>query len=195
MTIETSHGKARPTLPRPSDLRPAGAAPERERSHDERGRFVAGNRAGADRGAKLAIGKALGLRPNDAAVAAVARDAARVLGVVLRDMPSDGPTVRNLAALLARHSAIAAYFNCKADELGLDTPEGAKALDVALKHGARAERLTVTCLDVATALAKRAEKDPGALDVAAIDAAAEAETEARRAREREAAGGAPCDGR
>ena len=43
MTTERSHGKARPTLPRASDLRPAETAGKRTVNHDPTGRFTAGN--------------------------------------------------------------------------------------------------------------------------------------------------------
>ncbi len=182
MTLEKSHGKARPTLPRSSDLADVPTGGDRKSNHAANGRFMPGNAAATDRSAKQAIGKVLGLRPTADAVSVVAKDAARVFGVVLRDMPSDAPTVRNLAAMLARHSALGAYFNVRADELGLDTLEGLAAIDQATKHGMRVERLTVTCLDVATRLTKASDRDP-AIDIDAINRRANDNLERKRVAE------------
>jgi hypothetical protein len=46
MAFEQSHGKARPTLPRASDLEPAEAAPKPREGRTPGGHFAAGNRIG-----------------------------------------------------------------------------------------------------------------------------------------------------
>lgn len=153
MSTRFVKGKARTELPRSDELQAVGTVEDRQPNHGRNGQFTTGNDAAADRRAKQAIAKILGLRSSDTVVAVVGKDAARVMGVVLRDMPTDAPTVRNLVAMLARHSAIGAYANVRADELGLDTIDGRAWLELGLRHFARAERLTVTALDVATRMA------------------------------------------
>jgi hypothetical protein len=86
------------------------------------------------------------------AATAVAEDAWRLFGVAIREMPHDGPTVRALVARKARHEALEGYWTAQAlAKLGTD--EGKEAEDRATQHGLRAERLTVTALDVASRLA------------------------------------------
>jgi len=156
MTIERSRGKARPTLPRASDLAVppvADADAERSRQRDGAGRFASGNAVGRGRGWKRAVAKLLGRASEDPASAAVAADAWRLYSARLREMPNDGPTVRGLAALGAREEALAGFWHAEAAARGLATPEGMAASDRAMRHGQRAERLTVTTLDVATKLA------------------------------------------
>lgn len=155
MTIERSHGKARPTLPRSSDLGtvpPTDADPRRCRTAN--GQFTSGNQAAVGRGAKAAIRKLLGkgVTLTNAEAISVARDAARLFGDTLRELPNDGPTVRQLVALFARHSALAAYWSAKASAAGLGTAEGIEAQEREAKHGQRVERLSVTMLDVAIKL-------------------------------------------
>lgn len=150
MTIEQSHGKARPTLPRSSDLSDIKAASNPSDGRGAGGRFAAGNSVGIGAREKNAIKRLLG---PTASSNAVIRDARKLFAACLRDMPSDGANVRQLVALQARHGALAAYYAARAAELGLDTVDGAIADDRAMKHGQRAERLAVTSLDIATKLA------------------------------------------
>jgi hypothetical protein len=88
----------------------------------------------------------------------VARDARRVFGHVLASLPSDAPPVRALLSIYARHCALHAYYTVKAEELGLDTPEGLKLLEVADRQSQRAERTLVTCHDLARIHAEAAVK-------------------------------------
>lgn len=164
MTIEQSHGKARPTLPRSSDLATVtGTDDERSRQRDSSGRFAVGNNAGIGRGAKAAVRRMLGrgAELTNPEALAVARDADRLFLDTLRELPSTGSTVRHLAALHARHAALAAFWSARASEAGLGTDEGTKAEEQATKHGQRQERVAVTMIDVATKLASRDPKaDP-----------------------------------
>jgi len=164
MPIESSHGKARPTLPRSSDLQavPTVSDAERQRagSRDAHGRFAPGNVIGRGRGWKRAIARVLGRHIEDPVAIAVAADAWKDYCATLRQLPSDGPMVRGLVALKARHLALAAYFHGLGAERGLSTEEGMAALEMASKHGQRAERLAVTALDVATKLAKEPRGGP-----------------------------------
>lgn len=156
MTIEQSHGKARTVLPRSSDLATVPHAepePNRQRSPD--GRFAGGNGLALGRGAKAAVRRLLGrgAHVGDEAAASLARDAERLFSATLRELPSDGSTVRQLTGLFARHTALAGFWSAKASAAGLASPEGIEAADQATKHGVRAERLAVTMLDVSTRLA------------------------------------------
>lgn len=153
MALERSHGKARPTLPRSSDLAVPRTEREPDRSRDARGRALPGNDLAKGRGWKRAIGKMLGRDVGQGVSAVVAEEAWKVLCGLLRELPHRGPTVRQLATLQARHVALAAYFGARAVELGLDSPAGEAADERATKHGQRAERLAVTALDVATRMA------------------------------------------
>lgn len=172
MTIERSHGSARPTLPRSSDL------VSLERSN--RGTFLPGNGVARDTGWRRTVSKMLGADATTAAGRSVAGDAARLFTAALRDMPSDGSAVRVLLGSWASHAALQGHFTRRATSLGIETPEALAAAEIASKHGIRAERLIVTALDVSTRLAKRT---PAPLDLAAIDAQAERETQARRERD------------
>lgn len=155
MTIERSHGKARPTLPRASDLQvPAlDAVAERTHQRDAAGRFVAGHGLGKGRGWKRAVAKLIGRAADDPAAVVVAGDAWKLYVAKLRELPHSGPTVRSLAAQGAREEALAAFWHTEASARGLTTTEGIAASDRAMRHGQRAERLAVTALDIATKLA------------------------------------------
>lgn len=185
MTIEQSHGKARPTLPRSSDLAPVpDAALVRVGERDEAGRFIGGNTTGRGRGWKMTIAGSLGRDATDDEARAVAQDAWRLFAAAVREMPSDGPTVRGLLVMRVRHEALAAFWSNRAAAVGLTTDAGIAAQDQATKHGQRAERLAVTALDVATKLATK--RAPDTVDFTALAANAEAETGRRREAERAA---------
>jgi len=155
MTFERSKGKARPTLPRSSGLSGVATVREPRGSRDAHGRFGAGNDHAKGRSWKRAIAKLLGRDLNDLGdvSTSVAEDAWRLFCSSLKEMPHDGANVRALVARKARHEALEGYWTAKALEK-LGTPEGDAAEKKASDHGQRAERLTVTALDVAIALAK-----------------------------------------
>lgn len=190
MPIELSHGRARPTLPRASDLQPVTVSDaERGRfgERDERGRFANGNRTGRGRGWKRAIASMLGKDVDDPVAQRVAADAWRVFAATVRELPSDGASVRALAASRARHVALESFWHAHAVTIGLTSPEGVKAQEMASKHGQRAERLAVTALDVATRLVKRgADDESWAAEVRRMDAQAEADLQRKRETERRA---------
>jgi hypothetical protein len=150
--IQRSQGKARPQLPRSRDLPAIESARDRTEGRRTNGQFAPGNRASVRSGEKHAVKKLLG-DASDRDVSLVAHDAMRLHNGAIRDLPSDGPIVRSLAAFYGRHAAVAGYANRQADGAGLDSEAGRMWLDVALRHGVRAERLVVTMLDVATRLA------------------------------------------
>jgi len=160
VTIERSHGKARPTLPRSGELRPVEAGEKPTEGRDAGGHFAAGNRHGLGARWKATIRRIIGRGATSEQADSVARQAFRLYCALLRELPSDGPSVRTLAALEARHPALAAFETDRAAELGFETEAGQAALERATKHGQRAERLAVTALDVSTRLRAARPRDP-----------------------------------
>jgi hypothetical protein len=149
MTLERSHGRLRPSLPRASDLgtTEAGAKPTAGRA--DHGHFANGNRIGLAARFTHTIRKALGSSESKGAALVVARDARRVFGHVLASLPSDAAPVRALLAVYARHQALHAYYTLRAEALGLDSEAGLALLAVADRQSQRAERVLVTCHDLA----------------------------------------------
>lgn len=162
MTFERSHGKARPSLVRASDLSPTEAAPKPTDGRTRDGRFAAGNRTGLAARFTATVRKALGTKAATGEALIVARDARRVFGHVLAALPSDAPPVRALLAIYARHQALHAFYTLRAEALGLDTEAGLKLLEVADRQSQRAERVLVTVHDLARihATATRDRVDP-----------------------------------
>lgn len=180
MTIEKSHGKARPNLVRASDLSPSEppeAKPPVARTPD--GRFAVGNRAAVDSRFTHAIRKSLGDKADTGEAGIVARDARRVFSNVIKTLSSDAAPVRALLMIYARHQALNAYYTLLAAAKGLDTPEGQKSQDMADRQSQRAERVLVTCHDLARVHAAQA-KSRSADTIpwfATVDAEVEGETE------------------
>lgn len=171
MSTEQSHGKARTVLPRSSDLTEVETVRDPSDGRSTSGRFAPGNRAAEGQRWKASVRRLLGKGASNETAAKVARQAWKLYLALLRELPSDGPSVRVLAALEGRHAALAAYFTDRAGELSFDTEAGLLALDQATKHGQRAERLAVTCLDVATKLKAKTGKAAPSAVLAAIEAA------------------------
>ena len=163
--FERSHGKARPTLVRASDLQPTDSAPIPTDGRTADGRFASGNRVSVGNRFKRTLRKVLGDRADNGEAGIVAADARRVFSHVLRSLPSDAAPVRALLAVHARHLALHAFYTTKAAAAGLDTEEGLKLLEVADRQSQRAERVLVTVHDLArvhaeAAHARRAPVDP-----------------------------------
>jgi hypothetical protein len=165
MTIEQSHGQARPTLPRASDLKAGEAATMPRQGRTPGGHFAAGNRIGVGARWKATLKKALG-RATEGDVGIVAGDAARVMQHVLRALPSDAAPVRVMVAIHARHVALHGYYTALAEQAGLDTEKGLALLEVADRQSQRAERVLVTCHDLARVHADQAIRR-GRVDAAA----------------------------
>jgi hypothetical protein len=160
MTIEQSKGKARPTLPRASDLQTPEAERKPTAGRDKHGHFAAGNRTGVAARFTHTIRKALGSQVATGEALVVARDARRVFGQVLASLPSDAPPVRALLTVYARHQALHAFYTLKAEAAGLDTETGLGLLVVADRQSQRAERVLVTCHDLARVHAEAKPKRP-----------------------------------
>lgn len=97
--IERSHGKARPTLPRASDLGVTESGPKPTDSRGPGGRFAPGNRLSVGARFTATIKKSLGAKASTGEALIVARDARRLFGHTLASLPSDAPPVRALLAI------------------------------------------------------------------------------------------------
>jgi hypothetical protein len=159
MTIERSHGRARPTLPRSSDLTEPLTVGEPSDSRASDGRFAAGNQLATGRGWKHSIARSLG-RDLAGEAGELGAEAYALYRAFLADLPCDCASVRSLVAQRARAAVLAARYARRAGEVGIDTADGATALDAAAKWDQRAERLAVTSLDVSTRLATAARARP-----------------------------------
>ncbi|HEY1958609.1 MAG TPA: hypothetical protein VGH28_23485 [Polyangiaceae bacterium] len=162
MTIEKSHGKARPTLVRAAELRKPRTVAERSDGRGGDGRFAPGNRAANGRGFRATVKKLLGPAVDAPEARMVRADAWRVFASTMRSLPSDAAPVRAMVSLHAGHLALAAYYRTKATAAGLDTEQGLALLAVADRQSQRAERVLVTALDVARVCAEREAKQPTA---------------------------------
>jgi hypothetical protein len=159
MSIEHSHGKARPTMPRPSDLRLVGAEAQRPAWRGADGRVGTGNELGKERGQKMDLARMLGRDATGEDALAVTREATRTYRAALRELPSQGELVRRAAARMARHCAAETFFAAKSIEAGLETEDGMRFDTLATRHGERGERCLVVLLDVAGALARPSKRN------------------------------------
>ena len=161
MTIRTEHDKARPQPPRSKDLAtvPADAVAEAARKRTEGrtadGRFGPQNPHGFGARWKASIKRSLGPKTADGEVELIYGDALRIFVATLRAMPSDAAPVRSMAALHGRHMSLNGFFTTKAAEAGLTTDEGQKLQELADRQSQRAERVLVSCIDIATKLAPK----------------------------------------
>jgi len=161
MPIRFEHGKARPQPPRSKDLPGTLTAGQPNHGRDSSGRFAPGNGVATERGIKALLKRQLGKHADDEEVQGLYRETRIQFLAELNRMPSKSPQVQRDLCARARWSALSARYAASATALGLDTPEGMKALDTAMKLDARAERLGVTALDIAERLHKSEPKqDP-----------------------------------
>lgn len=158
MPIEQSHGKARPTLPRATDLRPLPTVSEPTRNRDARGRFLPGNGVANGRGVRELIKRHLGRDAVGPELEQLYREVRLLFVSLMKQLPSDAAQVQDLVARQARSSVLASRFAARAADLGYDTPAGHKALELSLKLDARAERNGVTAWDIATKLVDKNRK-------------------------------------
>lgn len=174
MTLERSHGKPRATRPRLRDV--AAVAPDadrRRRNHDHRGRFAAGNAAGAGQGAKRVleapeVGLEAGLAsasctPSEAATRAQLVQSVRALYRAARkDLGCDSPVCLSSTATYARETVLAGYLIAAAVEAGLTTDRGLQLLEAAQRSEGRAERASIHALTLAAKLAEATLRQRGA---------------------------------
>ena len=157
MTIRFVKGKARFETPRLKDNRTSTTARDPSAGRDARGQFAAGNRSAIGQAAKAIIRQSLGTDVDDPMV----REATALYRAVLRGLPSDGASVRQLTASRCRHAVLATVYANEASKAGLATPEGMKLAEHARAHDLTAQRLAVTAFDLATreASTKAADED------------------------------------
>jgi|SRR6478736_4070109 len=118
------------------------------------GKFGKDNTAAKNRASKESIKKLLGKRlSTDPVVKQLTADAHKLFAATLRTMPCDAAPVRAFVAIYARNLAVAGFFQTKAADAGLDTPQGLKFLEVAQKCEHRAEHVLTSALGFATKLA------------------------------------------
>jgi len=162
VTLEKSHGKARPTLPRASDLPEIDPTELEEKLSIPRG--VHGH---VLPGAKLAVGarfahtvkKSMGGQTTKVN-RIITRDAKQTFANILPVMASDVAPVRSLLAVASRHCALNAYFTARAEEAGLDSTLGLQYLEIADRQSQRYERVLVTCHDLARIHAQVRDNKP-----------------------------------
>lgn len=164
MTFERSHGKARPTLPRASDLQAIETERKPTDGRTSDGRFAPGNRVARGSGFRRTTKKLLGPATGGVDERLVRRDAWRVFVATMATMPSDAAPVRTLVGLHARHVALAALYTTLASEAGLASEEGRKLQESADRQSQRAERVLVTALDAARVCAEREARHAPAVD-------------------------------
>lgn len=182
MSIRHEHGKARPQPPRSKDLPAVIAAPPAPAANerDSAGRFQPGNRAAVGTGFTRAVRHALARSGDSQASQDVARSAGRLYDAVLADLPATPAVVAQTVSAYSTAAALTEWYSSAASIAGHDTEQGIAYLELALKCGARAERLAVTASDLAQRHAARAPS--GVLDLDEINERAERETQSRRDR-------------
>lgn len=168
MVTERSHGKPRTTLPRLADVpapAPAPTAAERTATRAVDGRFAPGNKAATGRGWKTATRKVLARDVGDADAVRVSADAWALYLGTLRSLPADSPLIRQAVASYARHASLSAFYATKSSAAGLLSETGMMLGEVASKHGVRAERLSITAVDLAAREAASKAKSSGVDDI------------------------------
>ena len=157
---ERSHDKERPSLPQLNDLPAKIAAGEPSRGRDHRGRFAPGNKHAEERAVRAQVRRWLGKGATTAAVEQALREARVAFRAELRDLPCDAPVVQRLAGAAARDGVLSAHLALRAVEAGLETPEGRSMIELSMRLSARAERQTVTAVDLSQRMAAaRAKAD------------------------------------
>lgn len=133
-----------------------------EENHDAAtGRFKKGNRASAGSHWRAEIRKQLGDLANDPLTRKLANESKYLFRALMRDLPVDGASVSALVASRARATVLSAWFAAESARAGLTSDRGMKLLDLSLKLDARAERLSVTTIDIAQRQAKGREERRG----------------------------------
>ncbi|HEY1695445.1 MAG TPA: hypothetical protein VGG39_24920 [Polyangiaceae bacterium] len=145
MSLRVVKDRLRPESPRLKDT-PAATARDPSVGRSADGRFATGNGAANGRAAKALIRESLG---SEGAEPEVVRQALTMYRALLRDLPSDGPSVRQLVAARCRHAVMATRYANEAAKAGLATPAGIKLAEQSRAHDLAAQRLAVTSYDLA----------------------------------------------
>lgn len=153
VVAERSHGRPYRGSKRSRDLRLVETVGEPSGSRGTGGRFAKGNGIGKNRGIKAQLRRSLGRDATNPVVERLAREM-RVLENGLRgDLPSARPSVLLLVQARATWTVLVPHLTTLALDAGVNTEAGRAYLELALKLDARAERLAITSLDLATTLA------------------------------------------
>jgi hypothetical protein len=166
MAFRNVKNKFRFESPRLKDVARTVTARDPSAGRTADGRFASGNRAANGRSAKALIRRSLGAEGADPEMV---RQALTMYHALLRDLPSDGPSVRQLVAARCRHAVMATRFANEAAKVGLATPMGLKLAEQSRSHDLAAQRLAVTSFDLAVRGAQKAAADVD--PHAALDAA------------------------
>jgi hypothetical protein len=172
-TVEQSHGKARLTAPRLSDVGSVPTDGELSRDRGERGQFAPGNRAAADRSSKRALTaplRAARKRLQDLGEALprpvadeLLRDALAVYGSARVELGSSSVFVLANIVSFATESVLAGYFTKQAADSGFETEPGAAYLEQAQRCEQCAQRAMTAALAAAKALSGRRPKRGAAM--------------------------------
>jgi hypothetical protein len=95
----------------------------------------------------------------DAEIRELAGQASALYRARIEELIYETPTVSALIAEGSRSFVLSARYAHRAMELGLDTAEGRIALELSMKLGARAERTSISALDLSARLAQWAMLD------------------------------------
>ena len=157
---ELSHGKARATRARSSDLLVAGPVDVRRRNHDDLGHWAPANEGGRGKGWRTLIRKSLGPGATTEDVVRLARESWTLYLALSRELPFTGAQVSSLTAARARWTVLSSYYTARAAEVGLGSVEGKELLDLALKLDVRAERLAISAADISVRMARAKPPEP-----------------------------------
>lgn len=181
-TIELSHGKARLTQPRLSDLETVATVGEPSGDRGPGGRFTHGNRAASGARAKKAIGAPLRdarrrvLEATEGQPASDAdellRDALTVYRRARLELNADSVFVLSVLAQFATQSILAQYFTKRAAEAGFDTEKGLVLLEQGQRCEQQSQRAMTAALAATKALPKADRKGRSILDAIEAQAAA-----------------------
>lgn len=163
-TIEQSHDKARLTQPRLSDVGTVPIGDERSKNHTASGTFAPGNRAAANRSAKVALTRPLraARRRLQAAGDALGRpvadellsDAMAVYGSARLELGSRSVFVLAHLVTFSTEQVLGGYYTKLGAERGFDTEEGRAFVDMAHTCQTQAARAMTAALAALKALPK-----------------------------------------
>jgi hypothetical protein len=169
MSVENSHGKARLTSPRVSDMADEPTSGEHQAPKHGRGNQNAkyrGTQESVRAPLKAAVGdevrKALGGRVTPQESRLVAGNALQIAGDAQREVGVVSPFVSHHVTRFGVNAALAGFYTQAAAEAGFDTERGLAMMEAAHKCEARAERAMVAADAAAKAFAG---KRPKAIDL------------------------------
>jgi hypothetical protein len=170
-TVEASHGKARVTTPRPSDLGTVPTGEDRSRNHTAAGTFAPRNQAAVGRSAKAALrapyrqaerrvsaALAAQLGPNESD--RVLASALAVFHAVRRELGSGSALVQGPTITYAVETVLAGYFLSVAADAGFATELGLSMHERAMLCETQAGRALAVALAAAKAISASGPAQP-----------------------------------